>query len=256
MNLASFVDTTQSYDEFYALLEHIFSIYDGTIKTNTSVLIVSGDVNSGKTTMVSLLCEVSALNYVKLISSDMKDLPFSFVSKEWVLNYPNSGALSSISKFDREIIGCQHFFTADTQSCLKCIKKIHNAINNGITYRQPYKDDYTISNPATLILDVYSQSPLVFEFDKNIKRNIKQIFLSNKFLTHDSRIKTKCLAEIREIWHVLFGLDMWLRFKLLWLNHFPFVADISTHFLNIFPSDGLSVVTKDWWKVILGYKSL
>ena len=254
MNLASFVDTTESYESFYTLLKYLLSFYEGTMKQSTSVFIVSGANNSGKTTMVKLIRCIDNLDIFDRVGTCEQ---LRKIDVRWLNSYPKCEAVGR-GTFDGNIVSCDDFSRYDFDHMAEVVKKIHIAINDGLICRYMYTCEQTIQNPPVLI--VVAPFLMVTPSDNEVlSRNIKQLHLPNIFKGHNPDIISKCLKEIREIRYVLRSRELWLKYKLYCLSEtvvsFTEVCvDISTYIFHIisnrtvfFPSE----ISDDWWKIIM-----
>jgi hypothetical protein len=205
MYLSSFVQN----QDLPLLVKTLTQIYLGELHKTTSLLIITGQPNSGKTT----LCRIIQGLYPQLVK-----LPFeSLIENINQCYYPCSQM--KYFKNDYVMTECEranHF------------AYLHASLNKSIIYRKMYHNFEEINKPATLIIEYTQNDPCDIGYD-NLKRNPIHIFLPHQFNygQDDEKLITQCVLEVKFIVDMFKIYSIWSSFYFV-MTHLQ-LNDISTH---------------------------
>ena len=270
MNLASFVDVTNSYDPFYKLLDHFFAFYTNSAKKDMSVFIISGNAKSGKTTLIKLFSLVRLMGHNDKTEQKHDNVKVAVIERIWLRTYSKGFKfLKNPDPLTGDIATCSNFYffriNVDIDYVFYQIEALHKAVNKGITYKTQTEtiETHKVINPAVLMLEIKFFKSLGAEYlsmytKDSPKRKVKEIYLPNKFETFDCFVMV--LGEITNIIRVATAYDTWLKYNLFWLSINVTIKgefqDIFLCFLywtkNLLPE---LTITQDWWKIIFKHKA-
>ena len=268
MYLSSFV---KSYEALHELVRCLLSLYDGTAKEKTSILIISGITSSGKSTLTTIIGNLKNWridgNRKTNLHPSMNRIPFADLR-----NYGNSGYISGtrLHLFEEDLVILSE--PLNVTDSIGIIGKFHEAINTSITHRRIYHDICTITNPGVLLLefneDKANALPFLMYKTKSSKRAIKIISLPDKSLltttgsplydaTNYSNFVEQCLNELDEIIDIRDIYKHYNKFCIFRQFHLfteimdHCVVDISIHIFSLLLGRSITNITKEWLKILL-----
>jgi len=231
----NYLNTFVEPQQFHVLLRVLIDLYNFKINEKVSLVVLSGISCSGKTTLKRFMIDLAKDAYKSRCVAGLMAHNV-YISIDGLLKSINSQICSSYASHISAIQGyiCQ----GNSDSCQTFtddnLFKIHEAINNGITYRKIYSDDIFVKTPASLILETSNDYHPRLDFTKDPnERKCVTFYLPYKKNGNDSsEIIEGCLREFRPILKFLEIKLMWTRFKFL-VENIEYNLDVESVFKDI-----------------------
>lgn len=219
MNLLSYVDKS----DFKEFIDILISIKNGTIRNTTSVLVIAGEDDSGKST----LC-----NFIKSLNTS--------ISIEDLKNTLLKPSLPShINNLDFTTI----FIHGGEELLEEKDYKFYNSLHHhGFNIRKLYHNPIFIENPGTFIIQSYNTNKYIID---QYQKDVKYIILSNKLVVSDF-FTLKLSMELNQIIHTLNCKKLYFKLKLICMQ------DICTYTIQLFLMHyKIKIIGNDIWKLLL-----
>lgn len=211
MNLLSYVDKS----DFKDFINILISIKNGTIRNTTSVLVIAGEDNSGKSTLCKF---IKSLN----TSISIPDIKNTYLLPCHVNNLDVTTVIIDGSLEEKDY-------------------KFYNSLHHhGFNIRKLYHKPIFIENPGTFIIQSYDTNKYIID---QYKKNVKYIILSNKLVVTDF-FSLKLSMELHQIIHILNCKKLYINLKLICIQ------DICTYTIQLFLIHN-KIIDNDIWKLLL-----